>query len=814
MKSESQMPNQQDPNPPEVRSDQAFSLQPLAFSLCLLLVLVTLLVYLPAWRHQFLRFDDADYVTDNGMVQSGLTWAGAKWAFTTFHSSNWHPLTWLSHMLDATLFGPGPTGPHGANVLLHVANTVLLFLLLGRLTQAVWRSALVAALFALHPLHVESVAWVAERKDLLSGMFFLLSVLAYTSYVSYVSHKAERSLRFYLLSLFFFALGLLSKPMLVTLPLVLLLLDYWPLRRFTIYDLRFTIWPLIREKVPFLVLSIVSCVITYQAQQQGGAVRSLASFPLDERIGNAAVAYARYLGKVFWPVDLAVFYPHPGQWPPGLVLLAAALLAGLCLLVLRYGRRFPYAVTGWFWFLGMLIPVIGLVQVSNQSMADRYTYLPSIGLFIVLAWGAGELVDCRRRAKALAGIAAGLVVVACAVQTRGQLRYWRDGESLFRHALAVTGRNFVAHNNLGNVLLDQGHVDEAIAHYQRALEIQPRYADAGNNLGSALLEKGQVDEAIAWYQKALELQPDYALAHNNLGNALLRKGQVDEAIAQYCKTLALQPDYASAWNNLATALRKKGQLDEAIIHYRKALELNPCHARGHNNLGDVLLQMGRPDEAMAHFKMAVKIQPDFADARHNLGVTLMQRGRVDEAAVQFQKVVELKPGDAEARNNLGWCLMQTGRVDEGIAQFQKALEIQPGFAEAHSNLGFGLLQNGRVREAMAHLQTAVTVQPDNARTLSGLAWVLATCPDASVRNGTKAVELAERANQLAGGQDPLILRSLAAACAEAGRIAEAVTTARRALQLAEARSDTMLADMLRSEMKLYQAGSPFRDVSR
>jgi protein O-mannosyl-transferase len=785
---------------PGCRINPAFQAMTRSRFLCLLLALVTLLVYLPVWQHAWLRFDDADYVTDNGMVQSGLTWSGMNWAFTTFHSSNWHPVTWLSHMLDVQLFGPGPAGPHGVNVLFHVANTVLLFILLGRMTEALWRSALVAALFALHPLHVESVAWVAERKDVLSAFFFLLTLLAYTSYVSKgniqhstfnIQHPTPGTAglasrftfhvsRFYLLSLFLFGLGLMSKPMLVTLPFVLLLLDYWPLQRFTLHASRFTLWPLVREKVPFILLSAVSCGVTFMAQQQGGAVRSLSSFSMSERMGNAAVACAGYLGKMFWPADLAVFYPHPGHWPVGPVVLGAMLVAGLCLAVLWFGRRFPFAITGWFWFLGMLVPAIGLVQVSNQSMADRYTYLPSIGVFIMIAWGAGAVCDRWRWAKAVAGVAAGLVLVACAMQTRNQLHYWRDGESLFRHALAVTSKNFVAHNNLGNALLDKRQADEAITQYQKALEIQPRYADADNNLGSALLEKGRVDEAIACYQKALELQPDYALAHNNLGNALLRKGQVDEAIAQYQKALALQPDYANACNNLATAFRRKGQLDEALTYYRKALNIHPHHVLAHNNLGDVLLQ----------------------------------QGRVDEATVHFQKAVELKPDDAEAQNNLGWCLMQTGRVEEGIGRFQKALEIQPGFAEAHSNLGFGLLQQGRVREAMAHLQTAVTLQPGNARTLSGLAWVLATCPDASVRDGARAMELAQRADRLTDAQDPLALRALAAAYAESGRFAQAVTTARQALPLAENQSNTMLADMLRSEMKRYQAGLPARETMK
>jgi tetratricopeptide (TPR) repeat protein len=732
----------------------------------LLLVVVTLITYLPVRHHSFVFYDDSDYITGNRMAQAGLTWAGVKWAFTTGHSSNWHPLTWLSHMLDAQLFGTGPTGPHVVNVLFHVTNTVLLFIVLRRLTGALWRSALVAALFALHPLHVESVAWVAERKDVLSAFFFLLTLWAYTKYAEPSPVRNPNSKAWYGCALLLFALGLMSKPMLVTLPFVLLLLDYWPLRRMpevrgqvrgtksevrwkksiTHHGSRVTLRSLAWEKVPFLLLSALSCVVTFVAQRKGGAVRSLASFSMSERIENALVSYARYLGKTFWPADLTIFYPHPGHWPAGQVVIAAILVAGLCLGIVWFGRRVPFAATGWFWFCGMMLPVIGLIQAGGQSMADRYTYLPLIGVFIILAWGAGEAFMRWRVPKAAIGIAAGLVVVACAVQTGGQLRYWRNSESLFRHAIAVTKENFVAHNNLGNILLDKGQVDKAITHYQKALEIRPGYADAHNNLGNALLQKGRVDEAIAHLQKALEILPDDALAHVNFGNALLQKGQADRA----------------------------------ITHYQKALEIRPDDAGAHNNLGTALLQKGRVDDAITHFQKALEIQPDYANAHYNLGNALLRKGQMDEA----------------------------------ITHLKKALEIRPDDADTHNDLGFVLLRKGHVHEAMAHYQTALKLQPDNARTLSNLAWVLATWPEASIRNGAKAIELAQRANELSDGRDGLVLLKLAAAYAEGGQFAEAVTAAQRALQLADAQSNAALADMLRSQLKLYQAGSPFRDTGQ
>ena len=708
----------------------------------LMLALVTLLVYLPVWHHRFVVYDDPDYVIDNRMVQAGLTWAGVKWAFTTQRAVNWHPITWLSHMLDAQLFGTGATGPHMVNALIHVANTILLFHVLQRLSGALWRSALVAALFALHPLHVESVAWAAERKDVLSGLFFLLTLWAYTHYTEASRIGSPASTAWYGCALSLFALGLMSKPMLVTLPFVLLLLDYWPLRRWEITGLRRPFPKSMRvvwEKVPFFLLSALSSIVTFVVQKTGGAVQSTAGFPMSERIENALVSYARYLGKTFWPIDLAVFYPHPRHWPEGQVVFAAILVAGVCLGVLWFGRRVPFAVTGWFWFFGMMIPTIGLVQVGSQSMADRYTYLPLIGVFMIFAWGLGEAVLRWRLSRTAVGTVAGLVVVACAVRTEAQLRYWQDSESLFGHALAVTKGNSLAHSNLGLVLFGRGQVDEAIAHFQMALEIQPDYADAHSNLGHAFLQIGRVDEAIAQFQRALEIQPERESSHYNLGTALIQKGQVDEAIAEL----------------------------------QKALE----------------------------------IRPDDADAHYNLGAAYLQEGQVNEAIVQFQKTLEIRPDDAEARNNLGNTLLKIGRVDEAIRQFQAALRIQPGLAPAHHNLAVALIRKGAARDAIAQYQSFLELQPDNARALADLAWILATWPDASMRNGPQAIDLAQRATELSGGRDPAILRVLAAAYAENVQMAEAVSAARRALELAEAQSNAVLADALRSQINLYQAGS-------
>jgi tetratricopeptide (TPR) repeat protein len=655
--------------------------------LCLLLVAVTLVVYWPVTHYDFINYDDPDYFSANTHVQAGLTPGNVVWAFCTECAGNWHPLTWLFLMLDVNLFGRGPAGPHVTNLLFHLANTMLVFLLLRSLTRATWRSACVAALFALHPLHVESVAWISERKDVLSTFFGLLSLIAYTRYATGDKWRVTRadpasspvtrhpSLH-YFFALVFFALGLMSKPMLVTLPLAMLLLDWWPLERFKVQGSRFKVQSLVWEKIPFFVLSAISCVVTFIAQQKGGAVVKLARIPMTGRIANAFVSYARYLDKTLWPASLANPYPHPGHWGFPLVIYSVALVAGLSAIAVLFVRRIPFFFTGWFWFVGTLIPVIGLVQVGVQSMADRYTYVPLIGVFIILAWGLGAMCSNWHLPGKIPAVVVGIILVACALQTRNQTGYWQNGETLFRHTLAVTESNYMAHYNLGNTLLQSGQIDNAIAQYQKALEIRLGFADAHFKLGVALAQKGQVDEAMVHYQKTLEIQPDHADVLYNLGVILAEKGLTDEAIAHFRKALEIRPDFPNADNNLGVALAKKGLVDEAIAHWR----------------------------------MTIKVDPQYVNAWNNL------------------------------------------------------------------------------------------------------AWVLATNPTASVRNGAEAVGLALRANQLSGGGNPAILRTLAAAYAESGRFTEAAETGRRALQLAATQTNTVLINALRVQIKLYEAGLPFRDI--
>ncbi len=548
-----------------------------------LLVLVTIALYWPATRCDFVNTDDPDYVTANPHVLGDLNWEGVKWAFLNPVSCNWHPLTVLSHMVNCQLFGLNPWGHHLTNVLFHALNAALVFALFRQLTGAFWRSLMVAALFGLHPLHVESVAWVAERKDVLSACFGLLALIFYARYAQKVTSGEWRvasgdSLNpssylrpltsvHYWLSLFFFTCGLMSKPILVTWPFAMLLLDYWPLRRFefSTLDSRLSIiWRLMAEKIPFFALAAAASVVTFVVQKVGGSIVAGGSLPLGLRSANALVSYCRYLGNIFWPKDMAVLYPHPGEWPIEEVFLAGVLILGISVILFIKRRRYPFLLIGWLWFCGMLVPVIGFVQTGSQAMADRHTYLPSLGMLMFAVWGAYEPTRRWRYHVIALSMAGSAALVLCLALTRQQIGYWQDSETLFRHALEVTENNYVAHYNLGTALGIKGQTDEAIIQFHEAIRLNPDYADAHDNLGVGLVKRGQIDEAIIQFQEALRLKPDDPEVHNNLGTALGMKGQTEEAIIQFREALRLKPDHANARNNLGFALGRKGKRDGGI----------------------------------------------------------------------------------------------------------------------------------------------------------------------------------------------------------------------------------------------------------
>jgi len=594
----------------------------MAAVLCLLLPAITLLVYFPVFGYDFVNYDDPDYVYSNPHVLAGLTWHGIIWAFLVVHSFNWHPLTWISHMTDVELFGAGPAGPHVVNVLFHAANAVLVFLVLKKMSGAIWRSAFVAAFFALHPLHVESVAWISERKDVLSTFFGLLALWKYAFYVEEAKQgKSSKQSANYWWALLFFVLALLSKPMLVTLPFIMLLLDYWPLQRFKpatgASSFSSLLW-LLKEKAPFLFFSAASCILTFKAQHESEAVQSLSAFPLNGRIENVFVAYAQYLGKTFLPINMACLYPHPGNWPWPEVLFDSSVVVGISAASIWLRQKWPFIFVGWFWFLGMLVPVIGLVQVGFQSMADRYTYLPLVGIFLILAWGSGEAILRMPKAAAPVCLAGVVLLVGCGVLARNQLQYWQNGGTLFHHAVATTKNNYIAYNNLGYYLFKHDKLDEAIDDYQKALQIKPDFETALENLGVALIRDKQYDGAITCYRSLLRLNPSDAAAYSNLGYAFTVTGRFDEAIDSYRKAVQIKPGLVDALVNLGGALAVKGQFEEAAVQYRKALQLSPQDAQIHFELGNMLKNLGKKQEAMDEFSEALNINPEYQEAQQAL----------------------------------------------------------------------------------------------------------------------------------------------------------------------------------------------------
>jgi len=598
------------------------------------LVFAVLLAYLPVRGFDFVNFDDPDYVAVSGH--------GIAWAFTSTEAANWFPVTRLSHMLDVQLFGLDAGWHHLVNVLLHTIATLFLFAFLYRATATRWPSAMVAFLFAMHPLHVESVAWIAERKDTLAALFWFFALWAYVRY------SEKPGLGRYLLVLAAFCLGLMSKPMIVTLPFVLLLVDFWPLRRPI----------LLREKIPFFALSAASAMITYLAQAGSGAVDTL-RIPLGLRIENALVSYVVYIAKTFWPTGLAVFYPYPLEVPAWQPALAALAIIGISAATLRVMRRQPYLAMGWFWYLGTLVPVIGFIQVGAQARADRYTYVPMVGLLVMLGWGLADIYRRWPRVRNAAAALAVAVCAACAVLTFFEIRYWRNSETLFRHALNVTSGNYLAHHNLGVALAGDGRFAEAISQYQAALQIRPNAANVQTDYGNALAKSGRIPEAVAHYRAALQVLPDAPITHNDLANALTAiPGSMPEAIAEYQAALRLKPDYAEARNNLAQV-----QSNSAEMEY---------------NLGVDLAKSGKPEAAIARFEEALRRKPDYVDAHNNLGVVLAGAGREQEAISHFETALRIDPNSFNAHVNLGIALSGIpGRRAEAIRHFQAALRVKP-----------------------------------------------------------------------------------------------------------------------------------------
>ena len=748
--------------------------------ICATLALVVVWLYWPTSHHEFINYDDQDYVTENLIVQQGLSWEGLSWAFTTSHAGNWHPLTWLTHMMDCGIYGMNPGGHHATNVALHTLNSILLLLLLVQLTGLPWQSAFVAALFALHPLRVESVAWVSERKDVLSAFFGLLTLMAYVRYASESKVSGLKSKAWYGVALGLFASGLMSKPMLVTWPFVLLLLDIWPLHRVSI-AMPTVDWPglkkLLFEKIPFFALSIVASAVTLLVQQAAGAVTTAEALPIGTRLGNALISYTGYLEKMFWPNKLAVLYPYSQALPLNALIFASAVLLGISVLVIRSRQSRPYLLIGWLWYLGTLVPVVGLVQVGQQAMADRYTYLPSIGILIMLVWGMAELY--KTKAIRIAGVTVGLLTLGgLAAATHQQLRHWRDSEALFAHVVAVTDNNAVAHYNLGSALAVKGQVAEAMGHFQEALRINPRHQEA----------------------------------HSDLGLALVLAGKIEEGITHYEQAIAINPKRDKPYFNLARALTLLGHKAEAIVNYEKVLELNPHHAEARMALAIHLGELGRWEEAAAQFDILARQFPNEAEVFWQYGNLRRSRGDNPGAIEQYTKALPLAPDNADLHDQFGLALALNGQTEPAIKHFQEAVRLHPT-ANHYYHLGLALNSGGLSEQAEAAYREALKMEPTLLEALNELAWMRATHPDPKLRSGAEAVQLAEQAVQLTEGREARFLGTLDAAYAEAGRFDDAITTARKTLTAAQAQGQPQLAAAAETRLQLYQTKTPYRQTA-
>ena len=718
-------------------------------AICLVLLFGTAFLFRPAWSGGFLDLDDPDYVVKNLPVTHGLTVEGVRWAFTSSASANWHPLTWLSLMLDAGLYGDDPRGFHATNVFLHAVNALLAFLALRRLTRsrgaaasarapagsgtdaappqaddAFWVCAFCAALYAWHPLRVESVAWVAERKDVLSGFFFFLTLLSYERYARGRSraqpqretfntqHSTFNSQWYYWSAVVLFALGLMSKPMLVTVPFLLLLLDFWPLQRLN----RSSILRLIAEKIPFFLLSAGSCAITYVVQKNWGAVADAES--LAQRLANAVIAMASYLGDFFEPVGLAVVYALPRHQSAGVIASVAALLAVMTAAVWWQRRRRPWLLIGWFWFAGMLVPVIGLVQVGLQAHADRYTYLPILGLQLALLWTLREAsFPLARWLKPVAAVAA---LGVCVVLTRIQIGYWHDSRTLYEHALAVTRDNYLAECYMGTTLLNDDRFSEAEAHLRKAVELNPDFADARFKLGMTLDQGGNPEAALAVYRGLLDIRSDHAMAEYNLGTVLLELDRPADALTHFQAAVRQKPGYDPAWVALGTASARTGRSAAALDYYRKAIALKPDNAVAQYNLANALTNLRREREALACYERALQIDPNFAEAHCNYADALGTLGRLAEACAHFRRALMLNPEDAAACMGLAVALEDLGDVSAAANCYQRTVALQPTNAVANYNLGTIRLNRGDAAGARRCFEVATRLDPDNDSAWLGL----------------------------------------------------------------------------------------------
>jgi tetratricopeptide (TPR) repeat protein len=714
--------------------------------ICVVLILLVITAFEPVRHNDFVDYDDKTYILLNQHIHDGITWDSVKWAFTSGYAGNWHPQTWLSHMLDIDLFKLNPVGHHLHNLALHIASVVLLFLILRSLTGSLWRCALAAAIFGVHPLRVESVAWAAERKDVLCALFWMLTTAAYIGYA-----RRGGVLR-YLLVIMCFGLGLMAKPMIVTLPLVFLLLDIWPLARvpnLLSENILSAVAPsrpapigrLIVEKIPLLLLVAVSCLVTYKVQSSSGAVDAL-DVTWTERIANGLISYVNYIVKIIWPINLAALYPFPEQgyplWKPAAAFL---LLSGWTVWTVRRVRKWPWLFVGWFWYLVTLIPVIGLVQIGNHAMADRYSYLPCVGILLMLVW---TVFQCSARWKipriVYAVLCAG-VIPALIMTTRIQAAYWKNSLTLNEHTLAVTENNYVVYNNMGAALL-----------------VEKRY-----------------DESLDYLRKALEIRPDYYLANTNM----------------------------------ALTLKDLGQYDQAQVYANAAIKKEPYWGLAYFIRGRTLVAMGRDDDALAAYKQAAKLDSEDFRFFYDAGLLLAKKGAFQEAIHYFKETIRCYPAWGDAWRDMGLAQQRLGLIEDALASYRMALKLISRDYVTCYRTAVCFEQIGHPRDAIYFYRQAITFKPDFSQAIDKLAWLLATSPVAEVRNPSEAVLLAQKANQIAEYKNYWLLDTLAAAYAAGGRFKEAVETLQKAIKLAQTTNDAAAVEVFTTRLQLYQENLPY-----
>ncbi len=737
-----------------------------------LLAFITLLLYWPLSGYQFVNYDDPAYIIENQHVATGLTVDNLKWAFTGSFMGNYDPLNRLSHLAVGHFFGLNPGAHHLASLLLHIANVSLLFFGLVRLTGKIGFSAIASALFAWHPVQVEAVAWVSERKGILSSFFWLLTIWAYLRFVE------KRNWKNYTLLLLSFLLGLMSKPMLMTLPFALLLLDIWPLRRLQLMGTpsptTLSLRAAVQEKIPLFILTAGWIFVAYLTQHGAGAVPSIEGLPLSERGSNAVLSYWRYLGNFVWPTQLAVFYPYPTGWPWWQVTAAVLGLIAVSLATLLTLRRSPHYFSSWFWYLGTLLPVIQIIQIGGHSMADRYFYIPGIGICVLTALGVDQLREKWPQQRIFILATTAVALVACLTLTRVQLSSWRNSETLFSRALTVTKGNDIAHYNLGMTLLEHNRWEEALPHFQAAVEIQP-----------------------------------YSYSYWQLGAVLDHLGHPAEAVTAYREAIRLNPTLTSAYNNLGAALAALGKTDEAITNYYQAIKLNPKDAEAHFNLGTIFEQQGKNPEAIREYNQAVTLKPNYAKARNNLGLLLAAAGQTASAMDQYLLALKADPNLAQTHYNLGLTLMATGQLDPAASQFAETIRLSPTHANAHYRLAVIRLRQGKIEEAVALLSESLRLRPNAPAALTLLARLRATNKNEKIRNAPEALGLATKADELTQHQNAEVLDTLAAAYAANGRFPEAVAAAKTALRLAEGRQQGELAAQIQKRLQLFEQGLPW-----